>query len=151
MIKPFDSNFESNKIFIKHRQIWDKRQNFFNMVKIFESNHLNQIFWPCRGCFNSIRSLSFHNLALDWMNYYWLITLVRSYETNLIHVRSYGSNSIHVRKFNFDPHFHGKVNYDNKQRKVKIFNLQGTLISNITILLQDNTWLPTIESVCVWR
>ena len=51
--------------------------------------------------------------------------------------------------FDFDPHFHGKIYYDNKHRMIKIFNLQGILILNITILLQDNTWLPTIESVCV--
>ena len=58
-------------------------------------------------------------------------------------------NSIHVRKFDFDPHFHDKIYYDNKHRMIKIFNLQGILILNITILLQDNNWLPTIESVCV--
>ena len=34
---------------------------------------------------------------------------------------------------------------------IKIFNLHGILILNITLLLQDNTWLPTIESVCVRR
>ena len=68
---------------------------------------------------------------------------------NSIHVRNFETNSIHVRKFDFDPHFHGKIYYDNKHRMIKIFNLQGILTLNITILLQDNTWLPTIESVCV--
>ena len=68
---------------------------------------------------------------------------------NSIHVQNYETNSIHVRKFDFDPHFHGKINYDNKHKMIKIFNLQGILILNITLLLQDNTWLPTIESVCV--
>ena len=70
---------------------------------------------------------------------------------NSIHVRSFETNSIHVRKFDFDPHFHGKIYYDNKQRMIKVFNLQGILILYVTILLQDNTWLPTIESVCVRR
>ena len=70
---------------------------------------------------------------------------------NSIHVRSFDTNSIHVRKFDFDPHFHGKIYYNNKHRMIKVFNLQGILILNITILLQDNTWLPTIESVCVRR
>ena len=67
---------------------------------------------------------------------------------NSIHVRNFETNSIHVRKFDFDPHFHGKIYYDNKHRMIKIFNLQGILILNITILLKDNTWLPTIESLC---
>ena len=70
---------------------------------------------------------------------------------NSIHVRNYETNSIHVRKFDFDPDFHGKINYDNKHRRIKTFNLQGSLILNITILLQENTWLPTIESVCERR
>ena len=73
---------------------------------------------------------------------------VRNFETNSIHVRNFETNSIHVRKFDFDPHFHGKIYYDNKHRMIKIFNLQGILILNITILLKDNTWLPTIESLC---
>ena len=68
---------------------------------------------------------------------------------NSIHVRNFETNLIHVRKLDFDPYFHGKIYYDNKHRMIKIFNLQGILILNITILLQDNTWLPTIESVCV--
>ena len=59
---------------------------------------------------------------------------------NSIHVRNFDTNSIHVRKFDFDPHFHGKIYYDNKHRMIKIFNLQGILILNITILLQENTW-----------
>ena len=70
---------------------------------------------------------------------------------NSIHVRNFETNSIHVRKFDFDPHFHGKIYYNNKHRMIKVFNLQGILILNITILLQDNTWLPTIERVCVRR
>ena len=70
---------------------------------------------------------------------------------NSIHVRNFETNSIHVRKFDFDPHFHGKIYYNNKHRMIKVFDLQGILILNITILLQDNTWLPTIESVCVRR
>ena len=70
---------------------------------------------------------------------------------NSIHVWNFETNSIHVRKFDFDPHFHGKIYYNNKHRMIKVFNLQGILILNITILLQDNTWLPTIESVCVRR
>ena len=52
---------------------------------------------------------------------------------NSIHVRNFETNSIHVRKFDFDPHFHGKIYYDNKHRMIKIFNLQGILILNITI------------------
>ena len=72
---------------------------------------------------------------------------VRNYETNSIHVRNYETNSIHVRKFDFGTHFHGKINYDNKHRMIKIFNLKVISILNITILLQDNTWLLTIESV----
>ena len=68
---------------------------------------------------------------------------------NSIHVRNFETNSIHVLKFDFDPHFHGKIYYDNKHRMIKVFNLQGILILNLIILLQDNTWLPTIESVCV--
>ena len=68
---------------------------------------------------------------------------------NSIHVRNYETYSIHVRKFDFDPHFHGKIKYDNKHKRIKVFNLQGILILNITILLQDNTWFATIESVCV--
>ena len=43
-------------------------------------------------------------------------------------------NSIHVRKFDFDPHFHGKINYDNKHRMIKIFNLKGISILNIEII-----------------
>ena len=70
---------------------------------------------------------------------------------NSIHVRNFETNSIHGRKFDFYPHFHGKIYDDNKHRMIKIFNLQAILILNITILLQDNTWLPTIESVCVRR
>ena len=70
---------------------------------------------------------------------------------NSIHVRNFETNSIHVRKFDFDPHFHGKIYYDNKHRMIKVFNLQGILILNITILLQDNTWLPTIGRLCVRR
>ena len=70
---------------------------------------------------------------------------------NSIHVRNLETNSIHGRKFDFYPHFHGKIYYDNEHRMIKIFNLQVILILNITILLQDNTWLPTIESVCVRR
>ena len=66
---------------------------------------------------------------------------------NSIHVRNYETNSIHVQKFEFDPHFHGKINYDNKHRMIKIFNLKGISILNITLLLQDNTCLLTIESV----
>ena len=64
---------------------------------------------------------------------------------NSIHVRNFKTYSIHVRKFDFNPHFHDKINYDNKHRMVKIFNLQGILILNLTILLQDNTWLLTID------
>ena len=70
---------------------------------------------------------------------------------NSIHIRNFETNSIHVQKFDFDPHFHGKIYYVNKHKMIKIFNLQGILILNITILLQDNTWLPTIESECVRR
>ena len=69
---------------------------------------------------------------------------------NSIHVRNYETNLIHVWKFDFDPPFHGTINYDNNHRMIRIFNLQGILLLNITILLQDNSWLPTIESVCVW-
>ena len=47
---------------------------------------------------------------------------------NSIHVQNYETNSIHVRKFDFDPHFHGKIKYDNKHKRIKIFNLQGILI-----------------------
>ena len=43
-------------------------------------------------------------------------------------------NSIHVRKFDFDPYFHGKINYDNKHRMIKIFNLKGISILNIEII-----------------
>ena len=64
-----------------------------------------------------------------------------------IHVRNYETSSIRVRKFEFDPHFHGKINYDNKHRMIKIFNLKGISILNITLLLQNNTCLLTIESV----
>ena len=54
---------------------------------------------------------------------------------NSIHVQNYETNSIHVRKFDFDPHFHAKISYDNKHRMMKIFNLQGILRLNTTILL----------------
>ena len=67
---------------------------------------------------NSFRSLTFHNLASDWMNYSF-ITHVRSYETNTIDVQSYESNSIHVRNYETnliyvrklysDPHLNGKI------------------------------------------
>ena len=57
---------------------------------------------------------------------------------NSIHVRNFETNSIYDRKFDFDPHFHGKIYYDNKHGMIKIFNLQGILILNITFLLQDN-------------
>ena len=70
---------------------------------------------------------------------------------NSNHVRNYETNSIHVRKFDFDPHFHGKINYDNKHGMIKIFNLKGISILKITLLLQDDTWLLTIESVGEWR
>ena len=66
---------------------------------------------------------------------------------NSIHVRNYETNSIHVRKFDFDPHFRCKINYDNNHRMIKIFNPKGISILNMTILLQDDTWLLTIESV----
>ena len=74
---------------------------------------------------------------------------VRSNEFNSIHVRNYETNLIHVRKFDFDPHFHGIMKYENNHKMIEIFNLQEILILNITNLLKDNTWLPTIESVCV--
>ena len=76
---------------------------------------------------------------------------VRNFETNSIHVRNFETNSIQVRKFDFDPHFHGKIYYNNKHTIIKDFNMQGILILNIISLLQDNTCLPTIESVCVRR
>ena len=41
---------------------------------------------------------------------------------NSIHVRNYETNSIHVRKFDFDPHFHGKINYDNNTKALNIAN-----------------------------
>ena len=41
------------------------------------------------------------------------------------------------------------MKYENNHRMIEIFNLQEILILNITNLLKDNTWLPTIESVCV--